>query len=602
MSAGAVHEEEIRECVERVLASHSFAVSKRRSELLRYLIDRSIAGQAESITEYGIALDVFGKPPSFDPQRESTVRAEMSRLRRSLAEYYQNGGASDPWRLQCSNRGYALTALPNSPAPDSAPAVSQPAVRRWPWAAPALAVLVMSVWAVWQVRRPPSAVRAVIVLPFANLTGDPGSEYLADGLTEDLTDSLARMASLRVVARTSAFQFKGKAIDIREIGRRVDADAIVEGSIQRISGRLRVTVQVNRSADGYHILSRRFDGDPAELARIEHDLCLPVLAAIRPGATTTTGRNPNPQAYDLLLQARTYRGRGTREAFEKIIALVNRAINLDPEYADAYASLAVAYAGGATTVATSPAESVAKVKAAAARAIELDPASARAYAAEGYVDAMVQLDWKHGEDELRSAVRLMPQNATNHQWLGQALMSQGKFPEALTELNISENLDPLTGATGASVAIGYLMARQYDNMLRHADQVLQAHPEMALAHELLGEAWLLKGDPAKALSEYRILQQTFPDMAEIMIAHLYAVTGQTVEARQMLAKLDRADADPLSRAATHAALGEFDQAFQCVERAWEKRSLWILKVHPLLDPLRADPRYQVWLKRAGFVQ
>ncbi len=151
----------------------------------------------------------------------------------------------------------------------------------------------------------------MVVLPFENLTGDPNNEYLAGGVTEQLTDSLAQIPSLRVVARTSAFQFKGKAVDVREIGRHVDAGAVIEGSVRSLNGGLRLTVQVNRAADGYHILSRTFDGRLADLGRLENDLAAPVVAALRPGLSLARQRTPDPQAYDLYLKARAVRALGT---------------------------------------------------------------------------------------------------------------------------------------------------------------------------------------------------------------------------------------------------------------------------------------------------
>jgi serine/threonine-protein kinase len=615
MDPGSGQENEIRICLEHVLASSSFAASKRRADLLRYLTERTLAGEGESLTEYAIALDVFGKPASFDPQRESTIRAEMSRLRRSLAEYYENDANGDAWRLQFPARGYALTVSPLVPEPlvpeplASTPAVPppvQPRIRhRTLWWAIAISSLLVSLGvlgAVFQARWRAAGLHAVIVLPFANLTGDTASDYIADGLTEDLTDSLAHIADLRVVARTSAFQFRGKAADIRDIGRRVDADVVVEGSVQRINGRLRITVQVNRAADGYHILSNRFDGAPSELARIERDMALRVLATLRPNASAPASHKPNPAAFDLFLKARSYRNQATREALDKTIVLLNSAIQLDPEYAEAYATLAGAEVTGITNFGGSSADAVAKAKAAAARAIELDPVSATAYAAEGYADAMLQLDWKDGEEELRSAARLMPQNARTHNWLGQTLLTQGKFPEALAELKMAERLDPLAAAPAATVGLGYFMARQYDNAIQQFTMVARKYPALMIMHILLGETWLAKNDYAKALTEFEALRPVFPGEADIGTACVDALSGKTAEARKIVARLEPTNPDPISMAVVFGLLGDRDQAFHWIDRAYEKRMIWMLKVHPLLDPLRADPRYPLWLKRAGFLQ
>jgi len=583
----------IRDCLNKVLASASFAQSKRRADLLRYLAEQSLAGKGESITEYGIAIDVFGKPASFDPQKESTIRAEMSRLRRSLAEYYDADGASDAWRFEAAARGYAIAVESNRPA-------AKPTPRRVPWWTSTIPAALVLGWGVWSAMKemPAPAVRAVVVLPFANLTGDAARDYLADGVTENLTDALAHVPGLRVVARTSAFQFKGKAGDVREIGKKVDADTVVEGSIQKMDDRLRVTVQVNRAADGYHILSRHFDGTAAELPRMEHEVALQLLASVRPGVTPAQGRTPSPEAYDLLLQARAYSGYGTKDAFNKIVTLVNEAIARDPEYADAWAALASVYAGGATGPGAGP-DAASKVKAAAARAIELDPSNARAYAAEGYADAMLQLDWNRGEDELRNAAKLMPESSTIHQWLGLVLMSRAKFAEALTELRLSENLDPLSPAVAASVGVAYFMARDYDRALEKLNSVARLHPNMAVVHLLLGETWLAKGDYGKAEAEYLAAQTALPNESKTGLALVRALTGKTAEAKRMAAELENDKQDPLSIAVIWADAGEMDKAFAALERAWDQHLLWTLKVHPLLDPVRRDARYNGLLKRAG---
>jgi TolB-like protein len=210
----------------------------------------------------------------------------MSRLRKGLAEYYAADGADDPWHFEFPVRGYVPSwtsvAAPLSvePVPTIPAKRSRIALRI---ALAAAILLGIAGLVLWRIHTAAAPIRAVVVLPFANLTGDLANDYLTDGITESLTDSLARVDSLRVVARTSAFQFRNKARDIREIGRLVDADAVVEGSIRRVADHLAVTVQVNRSADGFHILSRVFEGKLPDLVNIERQLAVPVLAVLRPG-------------------------------------------------------------------------------------------------------------------------------------------------------------------------------------------------------------------------------------------------------------------------------------------------------------------------------
>jgi adenylate cyclase len=596
---------EIRACLDRVLASPAFA-SKRRGELLRYLVEHALSGQTDAITEYGIAFDVLQRPTSFDPRDDSTVRSEMSRLRRAVEEYYRGEGASDPWRFTFPSRGYAPVFAPTGAA-GAPPAARRFAWRKWAAIAAAAAAVSAASWVLWRVQAARLPVRSVVVLPFANLTGDPHNDYIADGLTEGLTDALAHSDSLRVVARTSAFQFKGKAIDIREVGRRVNADAAVEGSLRKTENGMRVTVQVNRTANGYHILSRVFDGGRPDLARIERDMALPVLTALQQGASASAsasasgGHVPNPEAYDLVLKARALRGFGNnRDAFDHIVTYLDQAIQQDPQYADAYASLSAAVASAALNGLLEPLPAVQRVRAASAKALELDPHSALAYAVRGYTDAMVMLDWKRGEEGLRNAVRMMPQNATMRQWLGLVLTVQGRFPEALVELRTAESLDPLPPTSGGTEGLCLFLARRYDDALAQFRSMVSLHPDVLYLHDVLGSAWEAKGEYDKAMAEYRAADpKSDPD--NVRIVHLLAVMGQKEEARRRLRKIEEGTgADPFSIAAIYAALGEKDKAFFWAERAVDKRAAWMIKVHPYLDPLRSDPRYPALLKRAGF--
>jgi serine/threonine-protein kinase len=597
-TAASARPAEVRECLDRVLASPYFA-SRRRGELLRYLVDRTLAGEADSIGEYAIALDVFRKPDSFDPRSESTIRAEMSRLRKGLADYYAAEGAADPWRFEFPARGYVPSWSQIEVAPTPAP-VRSPARFRIRIAA-ALLLASSAAAIAWRLNTASAPIRSLVVLPFANLTGDPANDSVADGITEGLTDSLARVASLRVVARTSAFQFRGKARDIREIGRQVNADAVVEGSIRRTGDHLAVTVQVNRSADGFHVLSRVFEGRPADLVRIEHDLAAPVLAVLRPGIAAPGGRVPDPEAWALVLKARALRGAVTLDSFRQAVTLLNEAIRRDPEYAGAWEELATEYAAASVNLHVDEATAANMAKSAAHRALELDPASAAAWSSQGFVDAMVFLNWKSGEDELRRALALAPQDALIHQRLSNLLLLNGEFPEALKEGRIAEQLDPLVANAGMSVGMVYFMERRYDLALAQWMRISALHPDVVLIHNYIGSALEAQGKYEQAMKEYQVVWTRHPEITEARIVHLLVSEGRVAEARQRLAKYaPSSDADPFSLAVIYGALGDHERAFAYLEDAWRHHNCWMLKVYPFLDPLRSDPRYATFLKRAGF--
>jgi TolB-like protein/Tfp pilus assembly protein PilF len=594
----------IRESMNRVLAAPGFG-SERRGQLLRYLVEQTLAGREADLSEYAIAQDVLRRPNSFDPRLDSTVRSEMSRLRRALSNYYTDGGTTDSWRFEFPNRGYvpAFVKQPQEPV-EVAPAQPGPVPRpkgKTAWVATAAALVVMvAALIIWRMAATPQ-IHSVVVLPFVNLTGDPGNEYISDGMTEGLTDSLAHIASLRVVARTSAFQFKSTNKDIREIGKQVHADAVVEGSLRRVGDGLRVTVQLNRAADGFHMLSRAFDGTAANLARMERDVTLPVVAAIRPGTQTPSGHAPDPEAYDLVLKARALRGQPSAEGFTKIVEHLKRAVALDPQYADAWAALARAYVGGAINTIIDPAAAAPQAEIAVSTALALDPQSAVAFDAMGYCNAMLLLRWKEGEEQLRNAVRLMPQDATIRQHLGLVLMAQGRLAEAIPEMSTAADLDPLSPATGASLGIVYFFARRYDQALSQWQTVLAHHPELTVLHDYLGEALVAKGQYDKGMAEYRASLAPYHLETSTLLIHALALTGRRQEALAQLAKVETPDyPDPNDMAAIYSALGDRDRAFAWLEKALIKRKVYVLKAHPFLDPLRSDPRFASLLKRAGF--
>ncbi len=607
----------VRRELERIIASDEFRSSARRTKLLSYLVEKAIAG--EPVKEYGIGVDVFDKPESYDPRTDPSVRVEIGRVRSRLSAYYANGGGADPVRIEIPRGSYlpviepaGLPVVETDGGPDAAVhdegfhrTAAQPRRnRRRSMLYMAVAALLTALGLGWYFELSRRAIDSVVVLPFANLTGDPNDDYLADGVTEGLTDALAQAPQLRVVARTSAFQFKGRAADIRDIGRRVNAGAVIEGSLRLQNGEFWLTMQVNRARDGYHILSRTFRGAPSELGRLESEMAAPALAAIRPGAAIAARRAPDPQAYDLLLKARALRGDGTRESFENQLRFLNRAIERDPSYADAYAMLAGAYSGAAMNFADEPLDFGNHARAAARKAIELDGNSAQAYAALGSVDGMIFLDWKRGEGELRRALRLMPQSAAAHNHLGLLLTAQGRFPEALRELRAAESLDPLVAAPGATVGVALYASRDFDGALAQFERVFEHHPEAAVLHGFIGMAWEGKRRFDQAAAEYFQLEKTQPEIARSYQAQLYAATGRRAEARRLLDVMEHpaAPAPPnaFDIAAVYSALGDRDAAFQWLDRAYQQRKVWFLEVHPMLDPLRSDPRFTALLRKCGF--
>jgi tetratricopeptide (TPR) repeat protein len=318
-------------------------------------------------------------------------------------------------------------------------------------------------------------------------------------------------------------------------------------------------------------------------------------------AASSKSRPVDPEVTELMLKARARRAEGTRDAFEQAVIYLNGAIRRDPKYADAYADLAGAYAAAAVNFAGKPLDYAAKAKAAAATALQLDPSSSQAYAALGLVDSTVFLNWKLGESEIRRSILLNPRNVVAHDHLRTILLAQGRFEEAAAEAKTAGSLEPLS-PINISLGLTYYMARDYDQALAEFIKARDLHPELMIAHLFLGLGWEGKGEFKKALEEYRRCLPQLPE-AKLNIAHVLAAMGKASEARAMLAAIEHPESgeapNAFDVACVYAALGDRDKAFQWLEQSYRDRSILTLKINPMLDPLRGDPRYADLLARAG---
>ena len=283
-------DDRVRAQLDRVLSHALFAAADRRARLLRFLVERRLAGQAEALKESVIAVEVFDRPTDHDPKVDSLVRVEMGRLRSRLIEYYAGAGKSDPVRIEIPRGSYSpafIHAAQPELAPElvSNPLIGRPARNNWTWAAIALTAICAIALSFWFTTRPAKTQPTVAVLPFVNLTGDPANEFLSDGIADELMGVLAAARSLRVVARTSAFQFKGKAADTRDIGRALHAGALLEGSVALENGKWRIIAQLIRSSDGHQLWFQTFDFPREDLQKIEGEVAratLRTLAADQP--------------------------------------------------------------------------------------------------------------------------------------------------------------------------------------------------------------------------------------------------------------------------------------------------------------------------------
>jgi serine/threonine-protein kinase len=457
----------------------------------------------------------------------------------------------------------------------------------------------------------PEATSSIAVLPFTNLTGDATNDYLCAGLAEELVHALSRIENLRVAASTSAFSFMGKPVDVSDIGKALNVDAMLEGSIRRSKNKMRITVQLVSAKNGYQLWSERYDREMHATFDLQGGIALAVVAALeitlRGMERSAVGKRytENAKAHQLYLRGRFHASKFTVEGFNAAVEYLNQAIAEDPNYALAYAGLADAYQQ-VSSFHLRPAESLQQVKAAAETALKLDDNLAEAHALLAVVAAHYDRVPEEAEKRFKRALELAPNSATAHQSYGCYLMTQGRLAAAIAEFCRARELDPLSPILSVLVSVTYFFARQPQKALRYARKALAMDESFwfgywsaALAHEQSGQLIEALGQLEKA-RDY----DSSPWITALR-ARVYAKLGRRQIAEAILAEVNKKAATewvaPYLVATVYFALEEADKGFEWLERAFEEydENLNYLAVDPVLDFFRSDPRFMDLLRRAG---
>ena len=316
--------------------------------------------------------------------------------------------------------------------------------------------------------RPAYRVDSLVVLPFVNLTANPADEYFSDGLTEELTNAVAHLDGLRVVARTSAFQFKGKPVDIRSISRQLKVSSVLEGSVRRQLNKLRVTVQLNDAQSGYHIWSQTYDRDVGDIFSIQEDISNQVTRAIRPdgrAVRAATGIRDR-EAYNLYLLGRFHRAKHDQASVRKAIAFFQQAIDRDAGYAAAYSGLAECYIKMAQQSFMPPLEAWAVAQKEATKALALDDNLAEAHTTQAILHLLMDRNWEAAEGQFRRAIALNANDAAAHHWFSHYFIAMGRFSESLAESRKALELDPLDAQISGHLIFHYVRAGDYPTRSR----------------------------------------------------------------------------------------------------------------------------------------
>jgi len=457
----------------------------------------------------------------------------------------------------------------------------------------------------------PARLPSIAVLPFANLSADKENEYFSDGLAEDIIDALTQVPGLRVIARTSAFAFRGKDVGVREIGAKLDVGHILEGSVRKAGSRIRVTAQLIKVADQSHLWSERFDREMTDVFAIQDEISQAIVEKLR---VRLVGDRPlvkrhteNVEAYNLFLRGRHCIYRVTPEWLAKGKEYLERAIALDPNYALAYAGMAEYYWVSAFWGFMVPKEALAKAKSAALAALKLDDSLAEVHAISGVVLGTGDFDWVGAEQEFRRALELNPASPIVHFYYGNfCLRPMRRLGEALSQLQRAVELDPLSALYNTGLGYVYGVTGQHDLAIAQHRRTMDLDPGVYVPHWLLAIAHGHMGRFEEAIAAAQKACELSGRSALTLgvLAWAYGVAGRQGEARALLEELATqcctTYVPAVALAPAHMGLGEIDQALEWVEKGVEERDLQLicgLKSEPVFAPLRGHPRYQALLRK-----
>lgn len=458
-----------------------------------------------------------------------------------------------------------------------------------------------------------SPIESLVVLPLVTLSDDPEQDYFADGMTEALIANLAKISALRVISRTSAMQYKGAKKPLPEIARELNVDAVVEGSVIRAGDRVRISAQLIEAAADRHLWAESYDRELRDILTLQTEVARAIARQIRikltpqEQACLTCVRQVDPAAHEFYLQGRYHWNKRTDEGLHKAIDYFEKAIEKDSGYALAYAGVADCYNILGFYSLLPPKETFPKAKTAAARALEIDDAVAEAHASLGFVKLYHDWEWPGAEDEFKRAIQLNPGYATAHHWYAEYLVAREQPDMCITEFKRAHELDPLSLIINAGVAWAFYFARRYDQAAEQCLKTLEMDSNFIPAHLFLGWVYEQKGMYEEAIAEFTKALDLSGGTTEIMaeLGHAYALAGQKGAAQKVLDELEKLSGrryvSPYSVANVHIGLGDKEQAFAWLEKAYREHShfLALIKIDPRLDSLHCDARFDDLLERVG---
>jgi len=597
-------------------------------EVLAVLVEQ----RGQVVSREHIVERIWGKGAFLDT--DNSINGAIRKVRQVLKD--------DPERPRfiqtVTGRGYRFIAPVTYPdlqgpiaIPDPLPSLDQPLLdnrpfRRWPMLLGIGVVLVVALgsyflWYRSHVRSQRAGRRLMLaVLPFENLTGDAAQDYVSDGMTEEMITQLGSLdpVHLGVIARTSVMHYKRSQEPLPQVGRELGVQYVLEGSIRRDSDKVRITAQLIQIKDQTHVWARQYDRELSTLLALEGEIAREIADEVQISLGDHKPITPASQpvlsprtyeAHDLYLKGQYFLNKRTIDGFQRAIDYFQRAIAIDPRYARAYAGLADSYALLGPYSGVPQTQFMPKARAAALRALEIDESVPEAHTALALIVQNYDWDWQTAEKEFRRAIELNPNYATAHQWYAEHLTWRGRFDDALRESERARQLDPLSLIIAADNGAILYYSRQYDPAIEKFNAVREMEPNFPRALIIVW-AYEQKGMFADALADIENWKAMTGDGISSWseMAYVYGCTGQRAQARLALAKLKqlsrRHSVDPSVFLRAHIGMGSKDEALADLEKAYSQHSnvLTTLKVDPLYDSMRSDPRFQDLVRRVGLAQ
>jgi TolB-like protein/DNA-binding winged helix-turn-helix (wHTH) protein/tetratricopeptide (TPR) repeat protein len=559
------------------------------------------------------------------------INTAIRKLREALGD-----SAESPRFIETLPRhGYRFIATVDSGVETQAPREGTPLPehsgrRRWLAAAAVAAIVVFGTlvalnvaglrgWLLSSVEashgKPLPKIESIAVLPFENLSGDPGQQYFADGMTEELITELGKIKAMRVISRQSVMRYKGSKKPLPEIARELHVDAVLEAAVRRSGDRVRITAQLVRMNPERQVWTESYNRDLRDVLALQSEVALAVAHRVRAELTPQeraqmAARHPvNPQAYTAYLMGWNEENKQNEQGIRKSVEYFKQAIALQPDYALAYSALAGVYNDLGMFEFLSPHEAYPKARESVQRALEIDDTLPRAHRRLGLIKFRYDWDWPGAEAEFRRAIEITPNTADNHFTYSGFLALMGRYAEAMAEVRRAQELDPFNPFYQPGDV--FYLSHQFDRAIEQLQRPLGAfgaHPQSGWAHCLLGRVYLAKRmfEPAIAEQKKAIMLSGDSPLYLGMLGNMYGAAGKRAEALKILNHLEeqseRKYISPYDIALVYIGLGEKDEAFAWLEKAYNARSndMKNLKVDPMFDSLRSDPRYQDLLRRMNF--